>query len=427
MKAYMIKSTFIYLNNVHKLIALILCMTISGVVFSQESPEWLEQDQCYSCHLENEVLPESFSLNDIHMQAEISCSGCHGGDKSSDDFDQAKSSKAGFVEKPTKTKTPQFCGKCHSDLEYMRAFRPMIQTDQEAQYYTSVHGQRLRKGDLNVADCTNCHAVHSIMPAQDPRSTVHPFKLPQTCNSCHGDAEYMKSYNIPTSQYDEYVGSVHGKALLENQDTGAPVCNDCHGNHGATPPGVSSISHVCGTCHVNNMRYFATTRMAAAFAEQELHACEECHGNHAVKRTGDKMLGAGDESVCVDCHANGEKGYQVGVEMRSMLEELVSMYDSAQVAYKNVQRIGMNDIDIGFTLQESKQKLIQSRTLVHSFETANIAKSTKEGIQLADAAINMAQKEISDYNVRRRGFGIATIFITVLVVALFLKIRDIEK
>jgi len=425
-RTYIINYRFRYLLKL-KSVFVFMCLMISDAVYSQQTPAWLEQDQCYVCHLENEVLPESFSVNDIHMQAELSCSGCHGGDKSTDDFDQAKSAQSGFVGIPAKKNIPQFCGKCHSDLEYMRAFRPMVQTDQVTQYYTSVHGQKLKKGDLKVADCTGCHSVHNIMPAEDPRSTVYHFNLPQTCNSCHGDAEYMKNYNIPTTQYEEYVGSVHGKALFENQDTGAPACNDCHGNHGATPPGVSSISHVCGTCHVNNMRYFATTRMAAAFTEQQLHACEECHGNHAVQKTSDKMLGAGDESVCVDCHAEGEEGYQVGVEMRSMLEELVSRFDTAQVAYKNVQRVGMNDIDIGFVLQESKQKLIQSRTLVHSFDKALIAEKTTEGIQLADNATKMAEKEIEDYYVRRRGFGIATIFITLLVAALFLKIRDVEK
>ena len=62
----------------------------------------------------------------------------------------------------------------------------------------------------------------------------------------------MKEYGIPTDQYEKYSKSVHGVALLQKHDLGAPACNKCHGNHGATPPGVESISKVCGTCHALN-------------------------------------------------------------------------------------------------------------------------------------------------------------------------------
>jgi len=93
--------------------------------------------------------------------------------------------------------------------------------------------------------------------------------------------------------FEKFSQSVHGKMLLEERDTGSPACNDCHGNHGATPPGVSSISHVCGTCHVNNMQYFTASKMGETFSDQELHACEECHGNHGVQKTSDAMVGVG--------------------------------------------------------------------------------------------------------------------------------------
>ena len=134
-----------FIKNPINLVALLF-----GILCAQHSPSWQEQDNCFSCHLENEVLPESFSENDIHMQAEISCSGCHGGDKSTDDFDLAKRKQAGFIGVPSKEDIPKFCGKCHSDPDYMRAFQPMIQTDQVDQYYTSVHGKKLKQGDQNV-------------------------------------------------------------------------------------------------------------------------------------------------------------------------------------------------------------------------------------------------------------------------------------
>ncbi len=71
--------------------------------------------------------------------------------------------------------------------------------------------------------------------------------------------------------------------LLEKGDLSSPSCNDCHGNHGAVPPGVESISKVCGTCHVLNMELFEQSPHKKAFDENDYPECESCHGNHLVK------------------------------------------------------------------------------------------------------------------------------------------------
>ena len=42
---------------------------------------------------------------------------------------------------------------------------------------------------------------------------------------------------------------MHHTAMVDRNDLSAPTCNDCHGNHGAAPPGVDAIANVCGTCH----------------------------------------------------------------------------------------------------------------------------------------------------------------------------------
>ncbi|NIW78493.1 MAG: hypothetical protein GWN16_03120 [Calditrichae bacterium] len=396
-------------------------------ISAQQGTQMPESDQCIICHQELEFLPEDFSENDVHLTAGLSCAGCHGGDPKEADLEIAMSEEAGFVGVPSKQEIPQFCGKCHSDISIMRQFQPRIPTDQVEQYYTSVHGIKLKEGDQKVADCASCHTAHSILPAKDSRSTVHPLNVPLTCKKCHSDPTYMKGYNIPTDQFKLFAESVHGKLLLEENETGAPACNDCHGNHGAMPPGISSISHVCGTCHVNNMQYFSKTKMAREFEELEIHACEACHGNHHVLDATDDMVGTGEKAVCTKCHETGEEGYQEAKKIHSQLEKIVAVYDSAKALQKKVQRIGMDDVDINYLLQESHQSLIQARTLVHTFDHRKVADKTKEGVEKSEEAIQLAKKEIKDYKVRRLGFGVATIFITILVIALFLKIRVMEK
>ncbi|MCK4776407.1 MAG: hypothetical protein KAT30_16540, partial [Candidatus Krumholzibacteria bacterium] len=50
-----------------------------------EQLRYLEEDQCYVCHLEEDYLPQGFHQDDIHLQHGLSCAGCHGGDPTSSD------------------------------------------------------------------------------------------------------------------------------------------------------------------------------------------------------------------------------------------------------------------------------------------------------------------------------------------------------
>ncbi len=151
------------------------------------------------------------------------------------------------------------CTKCHANASYMRSYNPSVPVDQGEKYRTSVHGMRNAKGDVKVAECASCHGSHGILPAAEVKSRVNAANIPATCGSCHSNADYMKPYGIPTDQEEKFRQSVHGVALLQKHDAGAPACNSCHGNHGATPPGVESISKVCGTCHALNADLFSAS------------------------------------------------------------------------------------------------------------------------------------------------------------------------
>ncbi|UCG52001.1 MAG: cytochrome c3 family protein, partial [Candidatus Latescibacterota bacterium] len=397
-------------------------VSIRATVIFAERETGLPDDQCVACHQESEVLPEDLLTEDVHLQPGLSCAGCHGGDPTSEDEDVAMSPEAGFVGVPSSRAVSEFCGKCHSNIDFMRGYLPRIPTDQVAQYATSVHGKRLAEGDTKVADCVSCHTAHGILPASDSRSSVYALNVPFTCKRCHSDADYMKDYDIPTDQFEEFSVSVHGVALLENQDTGSPACNDCHGNHGATPPQITSIRQVCGQCHVNNMKYFNESKMAAAFEENGYHGCEECHGNHEVAKTNDDMVGVGEQSVCLDCHED-DAGYESAREIREQLRQLITAYEKAESKKAEVHRKGMDDVEIGFLLQESHQNLVQARTLVHTLDPQKVGEMTREGVTKAQTAFEMAIEQVKEYRFRRRGFGLATIFITILVVALYFKIR----
>ena len=422
MKKSKLKERFLLL---HILSALIF-LTVS-ITKADEPKNISENDKCLNCHKEMEILPQGYQEYDIHLKNGLSCAGCHGGDSNSDDEEIAMSKEKGFIGVPTRKEIPEFCGKCHSNPNLMKKYHPGLATDQVSQYYTSVHGKKFKEGDNKVATCTSCHKVHQILPASDPRSSVYPINVPQTCRHCHSNAIYMKSYKIPTDQYELYATSVHGKQLLENKDIGAPACNDCHGNHGATPPGLTSIVFICGSCHVKNMEFFRETRMAKTFEDLGFHGCEQCHGYHNIEKTTDNFVGTNKEAFCVKCHEPGEKGYETAGKIRSSLSELARIYKAANEKLLDVQLKGMDDVDIGFTLKDAHQKLIEARTLVHTFNSDTVVSTTNEGIKLVKQSINMADTEIEKYYDRRNGFLLATFVLVILAVGLYLKIKDIEK
>lgn len=321
------------------------------------------------------------------------------------------------------------CATCHSSAVFMRNYNPAIPIDQEEKYKTSVHGMKHAKGDNKVAVCSSCHGSHNILRAVDGKSQVNAINLPVTCGNCHANAAYMKEYGIPTDQVAEFSGSVHGKALLEMHDLGAPSCNDCHGNHGAAPPDVESISKVCGTCHAMNASLFAESPHKKAFDEMGMPECETCHGNHAIVHATDALLGVSEGAICTQCHSqtDNKKGYEAAAAMRSMIDSLEFAEQRADSLVTNAEQKGMEVGEARFALREVRQARLQSRTAVHAFNRAKFAEVVDAGIARAGVVAAEGQAGIDEFFFRRYGLGIATLVISVLAFALWSYIKRIEK
>lgn len=388
-----------------------------------------KKDSCWDCHaaLEGPLLePVTQMSADIHRARGFSCADCHGGDPTSDDPTESMSPGKGFIARPRPRDVPRFCGRCHSNAEFMKKFNPALRVDQEREYFTSVHGQRLRAGDTKVATCIACHGAHGVRKINDPLSPVYPLNVAETCATCHARAEYMKGYSIAHDQHEKYKRSVHARMLYERQDLSAPTCNDCHGNHGATPPGVTSVANVCGQCHTRQSSLFQKSPHKAAFDALRLAECIQCHGNHEVHSPTDEMLGTAPPAVCIQCHRPGDPGYRAAERMRQRIEELKGRLHQAAELLDRAERAGMEVSRARFELNETRDALTHARVLIHAFSLEELEPIVRPGIERAEHVSSAGHAALAELSFRRKGLAVSLFFILFLALLVYLKIREIE-
>lgn len=388
-----------------------------------------ETNTCVSCHatLGGELGAPAVGVEaGAHGLRTLSCAGCHGGDPTQEDPGKAMDPRQGFVGRPPPRAIPRFCGKCHSDPVFMKRFNPSLRVDQEAEYFTSVHGRRLKEGDMKVATCISCHGHHGILPVKNPNARVFPTRVAQTCGACHANADYMRPYSIPTDQMAQYNRSVHADALLKKQDLSAPTCNDCHGNHGAAPPGVESIANVCGTCHVRQADFFRGSPHQEPFETMKIAGCVTCHGNHQVEGATDTLLGVGKQAVCIRCHVPGDRGYQAAEKMRASIDRLSDGVGQARLILGRAASAGMEVSRPLFELKGAESDLVHARVVVHSFSAGRLEQVVAPGLEIARKAQQEGQDALHEFDVRRLGLGASLVVILLAVIGIYQKVRQME-
>lgn len=490
-----------YINTLIVSLFLLNISFAGNKIFNKSNKQ--KVDQCITCHLDDEETnkePAHLYKQDIHFEKGITCAGCHGGDATKDDMDEAMDKNKGYIGIPNKavrykvcikchsdankmksfgsniptdqfeklkgsihfseslngstpiadcvtchsvhniasvnspkstvypTRVPYLCKSCHSNAALMKKYNPKLPTDQYNKYRTSVHGKQNAKGDTNVAECVSCHGNHGILSVKNSKSSVYPTNVPKLCSKCHSNAKLMDKYKLPHDQYENYKESVHGKALFVKQDLSAPACNDCHGNHGAVPPGVESISNVCGTCHNLNAELFEKSPHKKVFDKLNLPECETCHGNHKIIHVTDELLGVNKHAVCSKCHNNTkkDKAYFAVLDMKTLIDSLINSDSSSKKVLNNASQKGMDVSDAMYSLKKVKQVLIETRTVTHLANLKKFKSKIKKGFALTSKTKKAGLDAIDEYYFRRYGLGVATIIITFLVILLYIKTKRMD-
>jgi predicted CXXCH cytochrome family protein len=266
---------------------------------------------------------------------------------------------------------------------------------------------------------------------------VHPQNVPGTCGACHGDADYMRGYlgadgaPLPTDQFADYRASVHGQALLERGDLGAPACNDCHGNHAAMPPKVSSITQVCRTCHAGNGELFDGSSHKEAFVRNGWSECGECHGTHTVATTSDSMLAEQSDSLCYECHqehaSDNPECTRTAKFFHTSITALVQGTAHLDEQIEVLAERGLDVEPLAANIEGLRDIVRQARSRIHAFDRGQIEGLENVGREAIEAGWGLVAAGEAAYRFRRNGLFAAVGIMSLLALLIGLKIRQLES
>jgi predicted CXXCH cytochrome family protein len=184
----------------------------------------------------------------------------------------------------------------------------------------SVHQHAIEEGNEVAATCFDCHGNHAIQAPDEPRQ-----RISETCGQCHSTIN------------EEYGHSVHGAALLGEDNEDVPVCTDCHGVHSIESPLTARFRvespTLCGGCHADEeimARYGISTDVFDTYVadfhgttvalfekqspDQETNkaVCYDCHGVHNILAVTDENSRVIKENLletCRECHPNASANF----------------------------------------------------------------------------------------------------------------------
>ena len=421
------------ITQLSRRIVFVIAMAVFGAIAAPAAAQPAAVTACETCHRDSRdarlaAPAHDFAGSDVHRDRGFTCVSCHGGNPNEPDKVKAKGPATGFRGKPAGQAVIAVCASCHSDGALMRKFAPKQRIDQAVEYATSIHGQRLAKGDTKVATCINCHGAHGVRLVSDAKAPVYALNVATTCGKCHSDGGHMKGYKLPdgsalpTDQRAKYERSVHHEAMVKRSDLSAPTCNDCHGNHGAAPPGVGAIANVCGTCHT----VFATKFALSAHSQIFDRSCVECHSNHEIAKPSDAMLGTDKAALCANCHGDGDNGFKAAASMRGDIDKLTAAIGRSETIVAKAENAGMEMGDQLLALREAANQLTLARTEMHAFDPVPVKTVLEAGLAITAKVEADGEAALAEVSFRRTGLAISLGAILLVVVALRLKIRSLK-
>lgn len=224
------------------------------------------------------------------------------------------------------------CLACHS------AMKGRIKTASGALVDLNIDADKFGASKHGSLSCTDCHLRFSDDPHTTPSSAapqavislsakISPkFKIDPVagaaCITCHEEI------------YKKVLGTVHGKNIVEKNQSDGALCFDCHGSpHYITsvkdegsPTGRKHQIETCGKCHGDEKiieKYKLEENVMDSFREsfhgRKLHlghtkapVCSSCHSYHDIRTKNDPespVFGKNKLVTCGKCHKGANEKF----------------------------------------------------------------------------------------------------------------------
>jgi len=185
-------------------IGLLAALTGFGPVQADEPAQQTgDNTACLACHgspsLTHELpsgeeqplyIDEDIFRSSVHGQQELSCRACH-----IEISGYPHPAITAWDARSLQIEQSVACRRCHPE-QYESA-------------QDGVHARALADGNQEAALCSDCHGAHDVAAPDEPRQ-----RISVTCAKCHADI------------FERYSESVHGAALMDENNSDVPTCID---------------------------------------------------------------------------------------------------------------------------------------------------------------------------------------------------------
>jgi hypothetical protein len=133
-------------------------------------------------------------------------------------------------------------------------------------------------------------------------------------------------------------------------------------------------------------------------------------------------------SACLGCHTRGDRCDAETIRMYKALSSLDRELRAAGETLHRAEIAGMEVSEPQFELKsKGRTATIESRALIHGFDPDRLIARTDEGKTIAGAALAAGERALAEIKTRRTGLLVSLVLVGLVLLALWLKIRDVER
>ena len=194
-------------------------------------------------------------------------------------------------------------------------------------------------------------------------------------------------------------------------------CADCHGGHGATPPGTREVTEVCGNCHSVTAEYFSQSAHFRAVKETGKPRCIDCHGKHFIPFPTSAKFTGPEENDCRSCHPEGSPHYAAGEKLKGLLDGAEASVHKGRMEITQLKNKGGTGFEVsrlGDKLDEANTKFIKTVAMTHALQMPDLEKRGDEVAGIAQRVHEEIEAIYKELKIRYVGLAVTWVFLLLL-------------